>query len=320
MSERAAEAEGPPFDRHEVRRLIAVSFSIGELSRFAEAFGIHLDRSGSVDDAARQLIKGVEAKGDERRLLVRLADTKPLVVWPKPPPAKSAPAPSSDDEAEEAEDKPGPTVFQAPVTAEAPAATPMIDPYLQTLAEEPTETTRSPWLLPVIVSATLVVGILAGVVVAVWHMNEAAGPAAPETPASSVSTLAADMLDGSVGQVAEACDVKREPGESARSVLVNAFRNCRRLETPPSRKKLIPPAPKLTPPPTTRGGRPRPTPRPSQQRSQSGACLDRCHQAYIQCQRDKCGPEPRSAKAYPEWQRCKAGCMPAYGSCRGRCL
>ncbi len=307
-----------------------MSFSIGELSRFAEAFGVHLDRSGSVDDAARQLVKAVEAKGHERRLLVRLAEAKPLVVWPEPPAVAKTEVPGeavSDEAAPEETlegEKPGPTVFQAPVSAEAPAkappAAPMVDPYLQTLPEVPEETTRSPWLLPVLVSATLVVGVLAGVVIAVWRMNEAAAPQPANTPPASVSTLAADMLDGSVAQVAQACDVKREPGESARSILVSAFQNCRRLETPPTRKPLIPPAPKLTPPPTTRGGRPVPTPRPSQQRSDSGACLDRCHQAYIQCQRDKCGPEPRSAKAYPEWQRCKAGCMPTYGSCRSRCL
>lgn len=302
-----------------------MSFSIGELSRFAEAFGVHLARSGSVDDAARQLVKAVEAKGDERRLLVRLAEAKPLVVWPAPPPVAKTEIP--DEAASEAPtegENPGPTVFQAPVPAEEPAkappAAPMIDPYLQTLPEVPEETTGSPWLLPVLVSATLVVGVLAGVVIAVWHMNASAPPPPSNTPTASVSTLAADMLEGSVTQVAEACDVKREPGESARNVLISAFQNCRRLETPPTRKKLIPPAPKLTQPPTTRGSRPVPKPRPSQQRSDSGACLDRCHQAYVQCQRDKCGPEPRSAKAYPEWQRCKAGCMPTYGSCRSRCL
>jgi len=304
---------------------MAMSFSIGELSRFAEAFGVHLDRSGAVDDAARQLIKAVEDKGAERRLLVRLADAKPLVVWPEPPAERAeedpGEAPAKETAEQSADAEPGPTVFQAPVDAAPPTASPMVDPYLQTLSEAPMETTaRSPWLLPVIVSATLVVGVLCGAVVAIWQMSETAGPPEPETPAASVSTLAADMLDGSVGQVAEACDVKREPGESARSVLVNAFRNCRRLETPPSRNKLIPPAPKVNPRPTTRGGRPLPQPRPSQRRSQSGACLDRCHQAYVQCQRDKCGPEPRSAKAYPEWQRCKAGCMPTYGACRSRCL
>jgi len=323
--EGTAGAESPPFDRQEVRRLIAVSFSIGELSRFGEALGVHLARTGSVDDAARQLIKAVEGKRDERRLLLRLAEAKPLVVWPAPPAAHPKPppeAPATEVEAKPREaEAPGPTVFQAPVDARRAAPAPLVDPYLYTLADEPEEATRSPWLLPVIVSITLVVGVVAGVVIALWQMNETASmPAPPETPAASVSTLAADMLDTSVAQVAEACEVKREPGESARSVLANAFRSCRKRENRPRSKTLIPPAPRPIPSPPPSGGRPTSTPRPSQQRTTTGACLDRCHRAYVQCQQERCGPEPRSAKAYPEWQRCKQGCMPAFGSCRSRCL
>ncbi len=78
----------PRYDLAELRRRIAVGFSTSELAKFAEPLSVHLDREGSVDHAARALIKAMQAREAVPALVERLRAHKPLVEWPDPlPPA-----------------------------------------------------------------------------------------------------------------------------------------------------------------------------------------------------------------------------------------
>ncbi|MEM6791759.1 MAG: hypothetical protein AAF715_29845 [Myxococcota bacterium] len=366
-------ADPPPLDLVALRRTLAMSFTRGEISDFAVAFGLHLDREGAADDAARQLLRAVTNAGAERRLLSHLREAKPLVVWPELPPeretshapaetaptvpgapldlgggpipsAGSAPAAAARSVASAATDGHAPVKLapdgpsggerspQSPADAKI-AAAPLVDPFLEApdaLAAGQGNEAASARLVAT-VAVALSIGLVGGGAFTLWMMRDRATTAptpaptssAPSPDAASVSQLAADMLAGSVGAVVDACDVARPPDESARTVLADAFDNCRRLDTLPRPRPLRPPPPRRPAaerPAPVRGTTPARPSRPSQRRSVTGTCLNRCHSAYLDCQRTRCGEEPQSARAYPEWQRCKGGCLPDYSTCRQGCL
>src|SRR5690606_13462561 len=83
----------------ELRRCIELSFSAGELSKFAERFGVFLDREGGVEKAARTLVKALDARGGLGPLVEALRQKKPLVQWPEPLAEASAPPPTAPEPA-----------------------------------------------------------------------------------------------------------------------------------------------------------------------------------------------------------------------------
>ena len=97
MSQDPAEERARAF-RRDLTRRIAVSFSAGELSRYAERWRVYPDRDGGVDSGARMLVRALAGRRKLGELVASLRAHKPLVEWPDPPPS--------------------PTVEEAPASAE----------------------------------------------------------------------------------------------------------------------------------------------------------------------------------------------------------
>ncbi|MEZ4440963.1 MAG: hypothetical protein R3B72_17830 [Polyangiaceae bacterium] len=305
-------AEGPPMrhDPREVRRVVAMAFSVGELSKFAERWRVFIDRQGSIDDAARQLVRAVEARDKLGQLVESLRSHKPLFEWPEPsivveagPPAPPPPAPARDLRT------PGGDGVKE---GSAPLRPPIVDPY-QAGSDEPAADgvvvpIRWLWLgLGVLVA----MGAAAGVTYALVGGEDAPADQGPVAFAAA----AADEIGRTVKALAEACHADPDP-DSARDQLESAFHNC---DAPPpsGRPTATVPfgiAPK--PPPPAPVGAP-PVPRPPV--SRAPVCLDTCHRVHNECKESQCGAEPRSAQEYQAYQRCLSTCLAAYSRCRLTC-
>jgi len=300
------------FDAAELRRIIALSFSAGELSKFAERFKVFVGRQEPTQ-GARNLVRALEARGELERLVTNLREAKPLVEWPQgqvevvdATPVVAAPeAPSEPSEAVA-------EVAPAAEAAEPPRTKPLVDPYLEQAAAEEANPKRNLLLpLAVVFGAGLLLGA-AGL----WLVARDAPPppAGPALETGSVAQLAANHLERSVGAVMKSCDTK--PAGSVRDTLADAFRRCGQAKIRPGVAPFVAPAP-----------RPQPEPEPQRQAaprkrgtpSRSPACLDRCHQMHAQCQQSDCGAEPRSSAKYASYQKCMSGCLTKYSRCRLSC-
>jgi hypothetical protein len=103
----------PMYDAQELRRRMAVCFTIGELYRLAEKLGVPPapSWSNSPQDASRDIVRHFDRSGALPFLVEALQEAKPLVEWPEPelPPAPSPAAPPPPEA--------GPTVLGAPAAA-----------------------------------------------------------------------------------------------------------------------------------------------------------------------------------------------------------
>ena len=71
-SDKQASDPADPQLRHdpgELRRLIALSFRAGELSRFASKMGVFTDQEGSVEDGARTVVRAMEHRDELAKLV-----------------------------------------------------------------------------------------------------------------------------------------------------------------------------------------------------------------------------------------------------------
>lgn len=290
-------------DPREVRRLVAMAFSAGELSKYAERWRVFTDREGAVEDGARQLVRALEARGKLDKLVESLRAHKPLFEWPDPSieveeaapaveppaPAPAAPSPAPPDS------EPAPSV-----------GAPIVDPFAvrDPAPKDAAVVIPKRWLLVggAAVAALLVVAIA---------IAAATGDAA-ET--ASLARGAADELARSVAAVRSACKIDEE-ADSARDALTAAFRRCSVPSIRPSRVDVPLPA-RPTPTPTPQ---PLALPKRTGPVSRRPACLDQCHQIHNQCKQSQCGPEPASAAAYDTYQRCLSGCLSQYSRCRLTC-
>jgi hypothetical protein len=292
------------YDTRELQRVVAVSFSAGELSKFAERWHVHLDREGSATDGARVLLKAVEGRGKLAELLASLRAEKPLVEWPDPPERPEVPPPPPPPEP-----TPQPTPAPSPAPVSEPAGI-LADPF-----DEPPPPERAglgPGARWAVLAGVLAVGAGIGAAVVLLSAGDDA-PAADAGPAT-VALAAASQLRTSLEALAEACSVEAEDATSARDLLTVSFRRCPQL--PPVRGTARPPdpLPARDPPPELPipGGPPRPP-------SSEPVCLDRCHTLHESCRQSECGDEPASANKYEAYQRCLQGCMNKYARCRLAC-
>jgi hypothetical protein len=300
------------FDAAELRRIIALSFSAGELSKFAERFKVFVGRQEPAQ-GARNLVRALEARGELERLVTNLREAKPLVEWPEGQVEAVEVAPvAAEPDAHRAPAELSEAVVEVAPAAEAPKSRPLVDPYLEQAAAEEAKPKRN-LLLPL--AGVFGAGLLLGAV-GLWLLARDATPppAGPALETGSVAQLAANHLERSVGAVMKSCDTK--PAGSVRDTLADAFRRCGQAKIRPGVAPLVAPAP-----------RPKPEPEPQRQAappkqgtpSRSPACLDRCHRMHAQCQQSDCGPEPRSSAKYASYQKCMSGCLTKYSRCRLSC-
>ncbi|HHH27701.1 MAG TPA: hypothetical protein ENK57_05065 [Polyangiaceae bacterium] len=289
-------------DPREVRRLVAMAFSAGELSKYAERWRVFTDREGSVDDGARQLVRALEARGKLGQLVESLRAHKPLFEWPEP-------TLEVDEVPQVAPAPPGPPAAEAkapPAEEVSPIGAPIVDPFaVREDAHEPAGIViPKQWL---VIGAAAAAALLVVVIVV-------AATTGDESPTASLATGAADELARSVAAVRSACKIE-EASDSARDALTAAFRRCSLPAIRPSRVDVpLPARPKPTPAP-----QPLAVPRPTGPVSRRPACLDQCHQIHNQCKQSQCGQEPASAAAYDTYQRCLSGCLSQYSRCRLTC-
>jgi hypothetical protein len=293
------------YDARELRRLVAMSFSLGELVPFAAGFGVVVDGSRSADEAARELVRAIESRGELPALVARLEAEKPLVVWPSPQPVERRPAPSPEPLAAPAR----PEV--SPVSVE-PVPGPLVDPFLTGGLDEP----RAPSRPIALIAAGVVVGVGLGVL-AMWLLFfRGDAPTEPAVASGSPATVAARTLRGAVEAVVEVCGAGSDES-SARGALSAAFTRCSRQDKlPPLPNLPIEPAP---PPPPSRMTR-LPTPAaPAPAAGRQQACLDACHEQQQACRKSRCGSEPTSASEYPQYQQCLGQCTAPAMRCRLSC-
>lgn len=320
--------------RRDLSRLIAISFSAGELSKFAERWRVFTDREGGSEAGARALVRALEQRQMLGTLVASLRVHKPLVEWSDPPPAPTVPQepaalgppphhqlashPLDDlvDESSDDDDEPDESPVRAahglPRGDDA-----LIDPYLDHVAGEPSAGLRVPRWLPFVGVGTA--GILLGAAgMYLGHPDRPSSAPTANAPVA-VARLAAEHLRGRVDAVAGACQVPSD-GDSARDVLGRAFDECGIPEIRPSKLPNPPAAPASPPSPAPAPRRAAHTPRPSSGSSPSGAgCLDGCHASYATCAKNSCGAEPQSATEYTAYQRCLHDCQSRRMRCRLAC-
>jgi hypothetical protein len=326
---------GSHYDEADLKRRIAVSFSAGELSRFAERLGVMLDREGDPAGGARALVRSMGLRKELDRLVDLLREAKPLVEWPDPLPDER-PAPSSKDPstpfapsapqgAALSLDSPGSLGPAGGITPSAPAPSSpsppgtsapgrsapaphasdpglLADPYLR---PEPAAAPPWRWIALGAVATALLVATGLGI----WVLSRDA----PAEQQQGVAVLAAQELRNTIDAIAKTCAATE--GSSARDRLADAFRRCSGVPrirpgldlTPPIQPTPAPAAPAGAPVP--RGDRPKP----------ESTCPDRCHALQTQCQESECGPEPRSAEKYVDYQRCLGECLQKASRCRLSC-
>jgi hypothetical protein len=312
--------------RRDLQRLIAISFSAGELSKYAERWRVFTDREGGSEAGARSLVRALEGRDKLGALVESLRAHKPLVEWPDPPPAPTIPQPPApepeapvveplDAVEEEPDDEADEAVSASYVP---PAGDPLIDPYLPDATVSSAR--RGPmWWLPFV--ATGLAGIAVGATA--MYVLQPERTTGARTTTTSIATLASEHMRERVEAFALACEVPTD-GDSARDVLGMAFAECGipeldtlRAPGPRAASQLPPPQP---------GGR-RPTPQPVR-RSRSPfakptrtgpACLETCQQTYTSCAKAKCGSEPKSASDNAAWSRCLHDCQSRRMRCRLAC-
>lgn len=314
--------------RRDLQRLIAISFSAGELSKYAERWRVFTDREGGSEGGARALVRALEGRGKLAALVESLRAHKPLVEWPEPPPQPTLlqepvlqePASSPETEDDEALEEEETNVDDEPGESPSSRGEPLLDPYLEDEEEQratpPAGGAIRRWLPSV---AMGLAGIAVGAT-AMYLLHPEAKRQASANPAN-IAELARAHLEDRVAAVAEACQVPAD-GETARDVLGAAFSECGVPEIPASRRRMkgdpvITPSPSPAPAPR----RPQPTRRGRRDtKSPSGAaCLDGCQEVYNSCARAKCGSEPRSAAENAAWSRCLQECQSRRGRCRQAC-
>jgi hypothetical protein len=313
--------------RNDLQRLVAISFSAGELSKYAERWRIFTNRDGGSESGARALVRALEGRRKLGSLISSLRAHKPLVEWPDPPPMPTIPqepvmsAEGIEELDAEADTDEGDELEEATsVRADVPTSTrerrePLIDPYIERESKVTSPSASYPRWLPM-----LAIG-LAGVAVGATGMFllQPARKSAKAAPAG-VAKLAMEHLRDRVDAVADACRVPSE-GDSARDVLGAAFAECGVPEIRP-RSRLATPLQTVpaSPPPKVQPRRPLRGRPPTGRQSPSGTgCLDGCQDVYTSCAKATCGPEPRSAAENAAWSRCLQECQSKRMRCRQVC-
>ncbi len=317
--------------RRDLTRLLAMSFSAGELSKFAEQWRVFTDREGSSEDCARSLVRTLEARRELGALVATLRTHKPLVDWPDPPPAPTVPgapfSPFAPPEAQGSDasspssrapgerdadsDAPPPSAPRSELRREAP----LLDPYL----DEEEDTTALPSLGRWLVLAAVGLGGAVAGAAAMYFLHPARVPAEAPPEVAPLSQQAAALLRDRVQAVALACDVPSD-GDSAREILATAFAECGTPPVRPNRASTPDPAPVSTPAPLVAPARPALPGRGPRSTPESGSgCLDACRAVYTDCAKSACGAEPESAAEYTTYQRCLHECQQRSGRCRLSC-
>ena len=311
--------------RRDLERLIAISFSASELSKYAERWRVHTDREGGSERGARALVKALEGRGKLATLVQSLRSHKPLVEWPEPPPSPTVPqAPVIEEESPE----PGASEIEEAAEAEEaeeatpsipsePPREPLVDPYFVRQEDEAEERhVRSAVRIAAFIAVAAVLGIAIGAT-GMYFFHPGVQTSHPER--AGLAKLAAALLEERVGAVAFACEAP-EGGDSARDVLRAAFAECGSDEIRPGPKRRAPSvSPGVRLPPGPAPARPRPAPRRRSTTQPGKSCLDGCQDGYNACAATRCGAEPQSASEYESWQRCLHDCQSTRMRCRLTC-
>ena len=315
-------------DQQQLRRLIALSFSASELSKYAERWRVFIDREGTADDGARALVRALAARDKLEQLVASLRSHKPLVEWPPGTPIENTDGSPADDTAETVtvdDDGDGDDQATAESAAQPPEGTEsppsssaaarggseptLVDPFLEPDDQDDERRTRRRAQL-------IMVGLLTGGMglgaAGMWLLADTSTRDEP-TATLTLAEQAAAELKRSVQAVSQACEIDSSD-DSARKVLTAAFDSC---SVPTIRPGVVAtPAPRPRAPVRSRPGTARkPTPNPAR----APACLDRCHGVHVTCREQQCGAEPDSAAQFDSYQKCMAGCATKYTRCRLSC-
>ncbi len=303
------------YDANELRRLIAISFSTGELSKYAERWRVFIDRDGTPDDGARALVRAIQSRDKLPQLVESLRAHKPLVEWPAP---IAEPEPTPPPIAPTQIDAPpaAPAGPEVPATPPEPPREPLVDPYYADEAA-PEPAPSPPLALPkwLPLAAMLTGGVLLGAL-GTWLLardDETVDEPAPQA-AERLAAIADAELRRSLAKVRDACKVDDQ--DSARDLLRVAFDSCAVPEIQPG---VVPATPLPAPEPRPSQADRRPPPRPKSSPDREPECLMRCHEIHTACKASECGPEPSSASDYASYQRCLSSCMSKYTRCRLTC-
>lgn len=312
------------YDANELRRLIALSFSTGELSKYAERWRVFIDREGTSDDGARALVRAVQSRDKLPQLVESLRAHKPLVEWPEP---SEEPQPEAEPEAEpdakpEAEPAPVAPTLVDPALAPASQREPLVDPYYAD-APQTDEAAAEPLVVPkwLPLVAMLGGGVLVGAI-GTWLWSRDAGVTASDAGVTasdanvtqSLAGIAHAEMQRALALVRDACKVDDQ--DSARDLLRVAFESCAVPEIQPS---VVPVTPLPVPDPRPSQADRRPPPPQKSSPDREPECLMRCHEIHSACKASECGPEPASASDYASYQRCLSTCMSKYTRCRLTC-
>ncbi len=329
------------YDPVELRRRIAVCFSVGELRALAEALGVGgVPWDRGVDQAAREVVRQCERYAGLPALVAKLHEMRPLVEWPEPaapPIASELPAarPIPPTQVSEPSPSRGDALSGVPTPgfASAPAAPPPRAWPGTTVPPAPAEPPRG--LDPRILVA--VAGLMLAAAIIAYFAGRASSPvvagAAPSPSAASgesaghaegAASRAATALRRSFANLARVCELPASAGGNE-LVLRRVFERCGPAPPPPQRRAsasppaVVPPEPTdTTPAPdrprTPRGNRPDVPPAAAPARG----CMSQCNAAHSVCSAG-CGPEPTESRAYDGWQRCQGGCLRDESRCRLSC-
>ncbi|WP_104983943.1 hypothetical protein [Sorangium cellulosum] len=355
----AASAASTARDAAEIRGRIAACFSLIELRRFSDELGVTgISWDRGIKEAAHELVRRFEQRGELWSLVAHLRDARPLVEWPD---LRTVPPPSSI--AHTAADIPRPaplpklTPIPVPIPTEAPTLAPPIPPTTRTpvtpaspfaaaplvgagaraastgraaaAARAPTSAARriDPRVLLAalgLVVASLVVAFLMGR--ASSDPAEAAAPSSEAPPApqlrpEGLATRAAAAVDRRVEAVARVCEIPPGPADD---VMRRAFERCGPALPPSPQRPAGAGARGAEAAPAEQATRPPPpssaaAPRAPEAGGKAG-CVGACERRHRACKATQCGREPTQSSQYQRYQSCLSDCLEQASKCRLGCL
>ncbi|MBK9264826.1 MAG: hypothetical protein IPM54_34215 [Polyangiaceae bacterium] len=238
-------APRPTYDPNELRRCIALCFSVKDLRSLAEDLGAtgigSWDRG--IQDASRDVVRHFERLGTLDQLVAKLAEARPLMEWPAPLANAPAPAAAETNPAEtntsefapKAEVPPPAEVAPKPAAPPPAGPEPVIrDPFAPawpgTAASSTTSANRLEGrkLAPMLAGAMVLLTIIAiGIFLAV-RVGKDPEPAASEVVAgrplrtTGPARMAADAMKRSLESLARGCDLQLPPGANVDVSLFSA--------------------------------------------------------------------------------------------------
>jgi hypothetical protein len=351
----------PPsdYDTVELGRRMIVCFTVRELRAVADSLGVGstIDWAGGAPTAVPQIVRQCEQYSGISALIATLCELRPLVEWQEAIVSGTLatdPKPS------------GSLTHTTPAGSEQPVKTATLrlpaDPYpsshgaIDRSCAEPSAATKARTLgtgtaapdphageTPLRIELRIPIAIAAMVLVSAvlaFFAGRATGPAVatgrsaagssimtPRVGHAGPAALAKTMVETSLGNVAQACDLPTAPAVNGLA-LVRALDRCgadgpyrRRTRSTSSSVEALqtPVEAQMLPVPirAAAGSVPRVGSR-SGAATGDGACVTGCETTHRACDA-RCGPEPTEAGRYDAYHRCLGHCLAGSSRCRLGC-